>query len=78
MMRLLQYSQITMSYDLKRQGTRLFVNLFLGFLLAAMLSALVIAVNCSKPLYGAIGMSDLIAISIGALFTLLNTLLARK
>jgi hypothetical protein len=64
-----QFSQIKVAYSLKRAGNRLFVTLFLGFALAWFLTTLVIVANCSRKISGVIAMSDLVSISIGALFT---------
>lgn len=63
------FSQIQVFYTIKRQGSRLFVTLFLGFFVAWLLSTLVFTANCFRRILDALSMQELTAISIGALFT---------
>lgn len=67
-----EYSQLRVVFELERKGHRLFIVLFIGFILAWMLTILVYVSNCWYRLASVLKVQDLLNISIGALFAAMS------
>ncbi|UAA39175.1 hypothetical protein KIH87_02070 [Paraneptunicella aestuarii] len=67
-----EYSRLQMQLTLEREGNRLFIVIFIGFILAWLLTILVYASNCWNRLASVMNMQDLLNICIGALFAAMS------
>lgn len=68
------FNRVTATITLKREGTRLFITNFLGFLTATLLVIVVLGVNMSEKALAAIPLQPRVTLSVGALFSTVGSI----